>query len=117
MAKKKNSGLKGLIFILIILAIVGIIIIFEVTKDNFEVIVHAYNTKQPLSAVNITVKNKTVVSNDLGIARIPLKASVGDKLIITSQLQGSDAVKTDTLVIDKERYEVRHAAIDIVFKK
>jgi hypothetical protein len=115
MQKKKESSLKGLISILLLLVVLSIYIIAKLTEDNMTVEVTVYNKSKPVPNAVVLIGKEKGITMDNGTAQIQLRVSEGEKLFITAQYKNKK--QYDTIYIDKDRYLTTHTNSDIVFNE
>ncbi len=115
MAKGKNSSIKGLIFFLVILAIIGVIIIVGATEPNITIHVKAYRDSALAEGVELYLNNESEMlqsTNSNGSATLRFRVEEGDTLIFKAVFYSS--VTIDTLAITRDRFRTSHATIDFV---
>ncbi len=115
MAKKKNSSIKGLIFFLVILAIIGVFLIIGATKPNITIHVKAYKDSALAEGVELYLGDGNDMlqsTNSHGIATIRLRVKEGDSLIFRAVFYSIE--KKDTLAITRDRFRTSHATIDFI---
>lgn len=118
MAKKKNSSIKGLVFFLVIIAVIGVVLIIGATKPNMTVHVKAYKDSALAEGVELYLNNDNEMlqsTNSNGSATIRLRVKEGDTLIFKAVFYSSET--KDTLAISRDRFRTSHATIDFVMDK
>jgi hypothetical protein len=111
MKSKKSSSVKGLILILIILAIVGVIYINQYYKDNMRVTITYYSGKTPDSGIICEVNGKTFKQPD-GIVKTSMRISKGEKIIVKST-DSKNNIRIDSILVTEYRYDSGYINFDI----
>ena len=114
MKKKRRKGIKGLIFLFVLVCLIAIYLIWKLTLDNMTVNVTAYYNSQPLPNAFVSIGDEKAVTMEDGSAKLRLRVSQGDTLLVA--VQRNNLKLTDTIVIDEDRYLTTHTNCDIVFK-
>jgi len=114
MKKRKKSGLKGLIFTIFLLGLITIYFIWKFSLDNMTVTVTVYDEAQALPNANVSIGDEKAVTMENGEAKIRLRVSQGDTLIVFAVR--NNLKQQDTIYIDKDRYLTTHTNCDILFK-
>jgi hypothetical protein len=116
MKSKKSSSFKGLIFLLIILAIIGVFYILHFYKDNMQVNITYYNGKLPAEGVICGINEKTFQILSDGKKTEFMRVSQDEPIIIKTTEKNS-SVRLDTILVTEERYNSGYINYDINLEK
>jgi len=114
--KKSHNSLKGLLLILVIILAFGAHFVIQMSRSNMLVYVAVFGKDKPLNGARVELKGKTYITDDKGSAYIKMRASEGDKVVISTKhdnFKGS----TDTLFINKDRLLSKHTNKYIVLEQ
>lgn len=112
---KKNSSIKGLILVMIVLAIVGSYFIITMTHNNMKIQISVWDSEKPLAGAVVSYGSKQWLTQPDGTIFIETRVDQGEKIIFTAE-KGAYSTSSDTLSINQIRYRTGFANLDIVLK-
>ncbi len=112
---KKNSSIKGLLLIFLILAIAGSLIIYFLTRENMTLMVFVYDNEGLVEGAVVGVDEQKKITGSDGAAEFHLLVDQGDTLNVDATFNENRV--EEKYVIDSVRYFTEYGICDIWIQK